>query len=298
MKLAESGFNPAETRSVTGQWAKGSGSPSATQARAKKRKHKKKAKAKPLTFEQAWGLVHSYNTMAKAVGDKIIAPLASNDPTLAAFAALRTKIAQRAFGTQHISRTQLNQWLTGVSTQRLQSILGPNLQIHNPQDPMVQQHIRDAAQMPESLLGTLKAADKILILGTGGVAQYDPELASKGAPRDHPGQTWGDVTGVYDSPRIVVGTGPDVAEAAAHEMGHAISDIKGWDTNPQVTAAQARLYSKLDPYFQQGGPGGFAGVQEFVAQSIAQYVLYGAGYITRTYDAAWSTWLAQNVGPL
>lgn len=129
------------------------------------------------------------------------------------------------------------------------------------------------------------------------------------------GMTWEDSSGSY-SPWSKWATAgarrfSGSESTVLHELGHSIGDVFNLDNDQELWEHQRRLYPKLKKYYKQGGPGGRAGSQELLAESIAQYFktptdIYIDGpvhtgrwqYIADRYDEQYADWLESKLEPL
>jgi hypothetical protein len=87
-----------------------------------------------------------------------------------------------------------------------------------------------------------------------------------------------------------------------HETGHSLGatlrragQAQNLDDDPDVVAAHRRMFSRLSPYEQQGGPGGVAGRHEFFAESIAHMLARGRNAAVARYDEKWVRFCEQHV---
>ena len=142
------------------------------------------------------------------------------------------------------------------------------------------QAIADAVEM----LPQLKALSKrgvVYTVGDETVPGLDSMQHLKGqSPRGWPpGLTWDSVPGVFDpfNSRVVAGGGGSHGAASlfAHEAGHAIAAKYGLLRDSDTRQWHEKLHDNFPPYLQQGGPGGHAGVDEMIAESVAVYVKRG-----------------------
>jgi HK97 family phage portal protein len=116
-----------------------------------------------------------------------------------------------------------------------------------------------------------------------GVISDQPEFAHlKGVtPRGWPkGTTWDDADGLYSYAEKmalkVYGTGGSGSTSTlVHEVGHGIGRLLGYNDDPELIALHVKDFAHLSPYEQQGGPGGEAGRQEFLAETIAKLAVKG-----------------------
>lgn len=119
------------------------------------------------------------------------------------------------------------------------------------------------------------------------------------APRGWaPGETWDDVAGCYDpqNKKVICGTGKGGTwSLAAHEAGHAIGHLYGLDDDAETVEWHKKLFPKLPEYLQQDGPGGFAGRQEMIAESIAAFVRGGKPAVEKLAGSEYARWLESHL---
>ena len=123
----------------------------------------------------------------------------------------------------------------------------------------------------------------------------------KKAPRGWTKPDWGGVPGCWDrtSKIVYAGSGEHGSNSLVlHETGHGIGQLLGLDNNPAVIEAHQRLYKKLIPYLQQDGPGGFAGRQELLAESFADYFKLSKKIFIQRYDEDWHACLEQTINTI
>jgi SPP1 gp7 family putative phage head morphogenesis protein len=179
-------------------------------------------------------------------------------------------------------------WLTRYPALRA---LGSVLRVDDDGEHVVQQHLEELALLPDTLHKKLVAAGlQDVHFGKKSMPYLDANQQYRNAqPRGWPpGSTWDEVAGAYNrgNKSVVAGWTPQghgSRSAAIHEYGHAIGDLLGYNDHPALDAAQRRLYDKLNPYLQQGGPGGAAGKSELLAEGMAHVVVNRWGAI-RDYD--------------
>lgn len=116
------------------------------------------------------------------------------------------------------------------------------------------------------------------------------------APRGWPpGVTWDDIPGTFEPSKryLLLGGGEHGSiSLGLHETGHAINFLLGINNGAELIEHHVRLYDKFtDPYFRQGGPGGFAGRDEMFAESVAFRLLMGRKLSIHRYDKKYLDWL-------
>jgi SPP1 gp7 family putative phage head morphogenesis protein len=170
-------------------------------------------------------------------------------------------------------------------------------------------HLRDLASLPDNVLDALGKENVPLgtiHIGKGGVPEFDTKGYLRGVrPRGWPpGSTWDKVSGcgaARPGDPIILGdltemlggrTGSGSASTALHEVaGHGIDAIVKWSESSEWKAAQREVWDLLPPYQRQGGKGAAAGMQEFVAESIAG-VVSGKGRSWTTPEVEKLVWKA------
>ena len=155
-------------------------------------------------------------------------------------------------------------------------------------DPFVENFVIKLDAMNDKQLNALVAGGTEIRFGTMTYPRLTnrPELATQ-QPRGWPaGTTFNDVAGAYnpgDNMLTITSAGQKMSQlgrVVPHEVGHALSRVmaktKGKKNEVQnhseVRRAHIANFGKLPKYFKQGGPGGEAGMSEFFAESVAQFV--------------------------
>ncbi len=171
--------------------------------------------------------------------------------------------------------------------------LGPNLiLIGGENDPIVKEHLTSLRLVPEKLLTNMVAKGLKITIGNRDVVgmAHGKTDAFKQAPRGWSKKSWVGVPGAYDTNNKILYAGSGNSgstNVALHECGHAFGDFFAHDNNPEVKQAHQRLFEKLRTYFQQDGPGGKAGTEEFVAESFADYLAVNKETFIKRYDEQW-----------
>lgn len=190
--------------------------------------------------------------------------------------------------------------------QEHRDVLRDRLTIHDGTTPS--RHFRDLQRIPVPLLEQLVAAGVTWQVGDRPLPEFDgfEDLWGQQPRGWSEGSTWNDVAGGYDGGQNVVAAGTGEHGSASlllHETGHAVGQALGFQDAPEMREHHKRLYDKLDPYEQQGGPGGRAGRQELFAESFA--TLLGGdpdGYsrrraaVVRATDEEYVAWLEGVLG--
>lgn len=239
---------------------------------------------------------HQPNGFPKPESQARIKP--TDPPHIAAMrseaASLRTRIARTPVSSpeyrqlQNELKTKQNQ--LGIAEARQASagkspraIVREKVKYNNPGDaldPEVNRELDAMAQIPPVLMQRLNNLGVKTYISTDPLTQQDTnqrlaDVQPRGWP---PGSTWREVGGAYYPIQSQVttavrgGGGSSSGSTMLHELGHAVGDKLGYDNDPRVKAAHKAVFDRLSPYLRQDGPGGRAGVQEFVAEAFATTV--------------------------
>ncbi len=186
--------------------------------------------------------------------------------------------------------------------------VGQHLNVKNLKSPVTRRHVAELAKLPAGVherLAASGALDGGVYVGDVPMVDLDDNSHLRDlSPRGwSDGKTWGNsrVPGAYNDLRrqVTAGDGPHgSASLALHEYGHAIEHSKAFGYPPltrEMAAHHTRLYSKLDPYEQQGGPAGYAGRSEMFAESVAVRYHLGRDEAIRRYDEEYVNWLESAV---
>jgi hypothetical protein len=164
----------------------------------------------------------------------------------------------------------------------------------------------DSKRARESVHDLYEMGPLAVTLGKAGVSTFisdrpvpqtdDMAHLSGVQPRGYePGKTWDDVEGCYHTARGTVIAGAHKGSGSiallAHEAGHAVGHKLGLDDAPETVAFHEALYNRLPQYLQQGGPGGEAGRQEMIAESVAIVTRRGKEALAGITSAAFADWL-------
>ena len=152
----------------------------------------------------------------------------------------------------------------------------------------VRQHVADLDSIPSGLASAAAAKGVTVHLGDSPMTELNGNADMKGiTPRGWPPDvTWDTVPGSFNTFHNAVSAGKGrhgSVSLALHEYGHAVGHNFGIDSSSEWAAIHASSHDSLDPYLQQGGPGGFAGRQEFWAESFATHQKYGAEAAEKAY---------------
>jgi hypothetical protein len=167
-----------------------------------------------------------------------------------------------------------------IASKSPRAIVREKVKFNNPRDsldPRVDHELEMMAKIPPVMMQRLNNAGVKTFLSTDNLTQQDTNQAMANMhPRGWPpGSTWSQVGGAYSPHRRQVttsvygGGGSASNSTMLHELGHAAGHNFGYDTHPRVVAAHKQVFERLSPYLKQGGPGGPAGVQEFVAEAFS-----------------------------
>lgn len=182
------------------------------------------------------------------------------------------------------------------------SQVGERLNIHDLRSKEARTNIYHLSLMSESLSKALvEHGLQGYYVGSEPITGLDSKQDLKGVqPRGWgEGDTWDQVAGGYDRDQQIVlaGKGRSASQSLMlHEAGHGVGHLLGWNDAPELLEHHRRLYDKLGGYFRQGGPGGYSGTSELLAESLAIYHVKGRDWAAAHYDEPFVVWLEQ--GPL
>lgn len=178
-----------------------------------------------------------------------------------------------------------------LSPAKLKSVLGDTLHVSDINTKTVKLHLEDLRLLPEGLLNHAKGKGVSIHLGDVTMPSLNSNQEYKGVrPRGWAEKdTWDKVPGAYNAKAKSVSAGAGrhgSVSPALHEFFHGIGHVAEFDDHPKMLAIHKKIYSKLPPYLQQGGPGGSAGSQELFAEGAAHLLkdrnkaisLYGAAF--------------------
>lgn len=152
---------------------------------------------------------------------------------------------------------------------------------------VAQRHLQDYNRIPAALRDAVEAEGvKTYINNDKALPDIDRQERFRGIrPRGwSEGSTWDIVPGAYNSQDryVIAGKGQHgTMSLLLHEYGHAAGDTLGYDNDARLVALHRSQYDRLVPYHQQGGPGGYAGRQEFLADAFAHTLIDRATAISR-----------------
>lgn len=176
---------------------------------------------------------------------------------------------------------------------------GESLKVEWIRNEKVRMNVEDLGLLSESLVKRLVQAGIKIKIGPNDILNLsNEEFFRVTAPRGHAQENWASITGCWDSVKKIAyaGTGNHGSEnAVLHEIGHGVGDLLGLDYSPALVGAHKRLYSRLIPYEQQGGPGALAGRQEFLAESFDKFHKLKKEKFILAYDEEWHTFLSNRV---
>lgn len=174
----------------------------------------------------------------------------------------------------------------------VENLLGSSLEVTERDSATVKKYLEDLGLMPDKLLILLKNRGlKVRIGDKDAVGLMGAESFGDDTPLG-----WGDksdfhgIGGAYITrlQTVVAGTGESGSSSTIlHEYGHGVGDLLAVEFSDDVINTHKRLYPKLEPYFQQGGPGGNDGTSELVAESLANYFKKTKEEFIAQYDEEW-----------
>jgi hypothetical protein len=179
-------------------------------------------------------------------------------------------------------------------------VVSDKVKAHAHNHDTVRLHVEHLAKVPASLVERL--AGKLNIgVSSSTVGEAFPELGSQRV-RGWGGRTWKSVPGIYYTSKNTVyagggGIGHGSVSLVLHELGHGIGDKLGFDDHPDLIAAHRAGYDTFPPYQKQGGPGGFAGRQELLAEGFATYMVSGAEETTKKWGEKFTAFITDVVFP-
>lgn len=194
---------------------------------------------------------------------------------------------------------------------RLVAALMQRFEVTEWEDLRVQKSVADLALMDPRLVHRVVNSGGWKFDGVYIGARRLPELDDLKSLRDMqprgwgPGDTWNEVGGAGSALQVAVSVSGKSGSASTvlHEFGHAIGRRLFDDAGRFVESSERfreihkRLYSELYSYFQQGGPGGKAGMQELFAEGVAAYHAYSKDKFMRIYNEEFFQWLTTVLEP-
>lgn len=144
---------------------------------------------------------------------------------------------------------------------------------------VAQLHIAHYRMIPDVLRTAVEAEGvKVYISNDKTLPGIDDQGKMAGVqPRGWPkGMTWDIVPGAYSvrDRYVIAGSGAHGSSSVLlHEYGHAIGHVLNYDNDVRLIAAHTANHKYLEPYFQQGGAGGFAGRGEMLAEAFAETIV-------------------------
>lgn len=179
---------------------------------------------------------------------------------------------------------------------------GDSITISETEDHRVKKSLKELNLLPENLVSFLKEEGLKVRVGRGSVDRLSDNAFSKNnnSPRGHTGpfNKWSHVGGVFDPKSSTVFVGGTISgskSTALHEYGHGIGALLRVDMSPQLSRAHQRFFDRLESYYKQEGRGGYAGKQELLAESFAEYFTIPKEKFVRKYDEEWYSFLTQVV---
>ncbi|MFA4930262.1 MAG: hypothetical protein WC570_00120 [Patescibacteria group bacterium] len=164
------------------------------------------------------------------------------------------------------------------------------LSIDDLQSGEVKGYLADIDMMPKKLIDNLKEGGVNVVIGNTDVPGLSNNRLLEGKPRGWDQDNMSGVKACYDPVNKIVYAGEGMGASTSpvlHEYGHAVIDLFDSTGNPKIIEAHERLYDNLGDYLKQGGPGGEAGVDEFFAESFADYIKLPKKLFVARYDEQW-----------
>lgn len=175
--------------------------------------------------------------------------------------------------------------------------LGSALRVDDWDNPIVKEHMADLALIPVTVLADIKQRGiKDVHIGNKPMTELDSNQHLQGVRPTgwSEGKTWDMVPGSYSPAKqsITAGRGAHgSASLVIHETAHAIGMKRGHVFSKEIEEHHVRLYNKLSPYYQQGGPKGHGGMNELYAESTAIFLKFGRSAAVSQYDEPYVKWL-------
>lgn len=179
----------------------------------------------------------------------------------------------------------------------LQSVFGESLIFVGEPSHDLSIHMERLSLLPEGLIRSFLKKGMKFCVGMGDAIFLSQNVVVKRQlettpPRGYSDRkNWKGVPGCYSSVEKMAYAGVSEwnnNDVMLHEVGHGFGDLFGWDNDGGVINAHKRLYPKLCSYLQQGGAGGFAGRQEFLAESFQDFFILDGEEFGARYDMQWN----------
>lgn len=182
----------------------------------------------------------------------------------------------------------------------IKAILGDSLIVDEAESASVTKYLEDLERIPKHIAKRLKDRGVKIHVANRMVPDMDDAAHLRNIkPRGYAkGMTWQDSAGCYSPSNRFATAGNNrrvgSVSTVLHEVGHAIGDVTHLDYDPELRKHHVRLYSKLGPYYKQGGKGGQAGMQEMLAESTA-VLLTDEARARKMYDDKYVDWLKDRI---
>ncbi len=177
---------------------------------------------------------------------------------------------------------------------------GDSITITEAEDHRVKKSLKELNMLPENLVSFLKEEGLKVRVGIGNVNHLSDNAFSKNhdSPRGYPKLFggWNHVGGVFDPTSSTVFVGGTISgskSTALHEYGHGVGELLRVNFSQQLAMAHQRFFDRLESYYKQEGQGGYAGKQELLAESFAEYFTIPKEKFVRKYDEEWHSFLTQ-----
>ena len=201
--------------------------------------------------------------------------------------------------TKEKIRWFLRKEFTKQEAEKVISMFGGSLEIADLDSETARAHLEHLSFLPQPLIEFMVNKGIKINIGDADVLGMSDDPKFKQAPRgweDKP--DWSGVPGCYDADNKIVYAGSGRhggVSRALHEFGHVGGDLLAWNNDPELIEAHKRLYSKLSEYYRQDGAGGFAGRDELVAESFAQFFRVPKNDFVAMYDEEYYLFLEKNI---
>ncbi len=160
---------------------------------------------------------------------------------------------------------------------------------------VVTEHLEHLGLLPENFVSMIKNLGiKIKIRDTDILGMSNDDRLKNSGPRGLARSDWNGMPGGYNPRDNIVYAGKGNHGSSSlilHELCHGIDKSLGLNNDLNVIDAHKRLYHKFTSYFQQDGPGGLAGREEFLAESFADYFRLSKSKFIKRYGEDWHLFL-------
>lgn len=254
----KAGFNPAQARNPLGQWTASGSSASEEERRREQRRKRRQQIALQMTRDAFQG-----GSLGRRMFDKLLGH--------------KSTAAQRL------------EFRARLALEKLRGIFGANFVIDGPMTPDLQSLISMFALFPSRVLAELAASGLRIVVSEKEITEQ-PDFAVFRGTRTPDGRRWEDVPGAYMAERNVIVANARLRDTllAAHELGHAVDQLHGLSSHPEVLAAQQREHYPPDSFMSDP--------KEYVAEQVAQYAIEGTKGYARYYDPAVGRVLQSTMG--